>query len=326
MKKITALLLLTLIVGMLASCSLFSEEDEGTVRVGYMSGPTAIGMAKLIGDNKDSGKYSFKKYENTTLAKADLAAGNIDIICLPTNEAVAYYSAVDGEAKILAVNCLNSLFYISRGNEAVTSLSDLEGKTIYTCKNGTPRIILEYILEKAGIDATVSTNIDGKEILTPAMLSEQAVNGSIPNAVMPEPVVTSTILTVNSSAASDDLKWSSKINFSAEWESICETPMTMGCIIASGEFINKSKKALDSFLDEYKASVEYIGNAENLDSAANYIVETGIMGAAPAAKKTLTNLSGAIVYIDGEQMKNALIGFYSAIGVSLPADSFYYEK
>jgi hypothetical protein len=73
-------------------------------------------------------------------------------------------------------------------------------------------------------------------------------------------------------------------------------------------------------------SVEYIGNSDNLDSAANYVVETGVMAAAPAAKMALKNLGSAISYIDGENMKNSLIGFYNALGIALPSDDFYYEK
>ena len=47
------------------------------------------------GDGKPGGtegneKYKFTKYENTKLATADLLAGNIDVICLPTNEAANY--------------------------------------------------------------------------------------------------------------------------------------------------------------------------------------------------------------------------------------------
>ena len=50
------------------------------------------------------------------------------------------------------------------------------------------------------------------------------------------------------------------------------------------------------------------------------------MGAAKPAELALKNLSGAIAYIDGADMKKALEGFYTAIGVALPADEFYYEK
>lgn len=340
MKRIIALIIsLTLILTTLASCNLWQNgntpPDQVKIRIGYMAGPTGMGMAKLVADNggleNGNDKYSFTKYADTNTAKADLAAGKIDIICLPTNEAAMYYSKVDNNAKVLAVNCLNSLYLVSSAASTISptptglSLSDFEGKTIYTCKNGTPRIVLEYILKEAGINATVSYEIDGKEILTPADLSAQVIAGNIPNAVMPEPIVTTVVL---KTAANSDMNriYVPVIDLADEWAKISDTPVTMGCIVASGDFVKNHEDALDAFLADYKVSVDYIGNPDNLDSAANYVVETGVMGAAPAAKMALTNLGSAISYIDGEEMKGALVAFYSAIGVALPANDFYYEK
>ena len=97
---------MALILTALTSC--WSSEPDTKVRVGYMAGPTGMGMAKLISDNggleNGNDKYTFTKYADTTVAKYDFANGNIDIICLPTNEAAAYFNEVDSNAKILAIN------------------------------------------------------------------------------------------------------------------------------------------------------------------------------------------------------------------------------
>ena len=334
MKKFIAALLLIALTLTLAACTPNNQEppEQVKIRVGYMTGPTGMGMAKLISDNggleNGNERYSFKKYADTTEAKADLAAGNIDVICLPTNEAAQYYAKIDSSAKVLAINCLNSLYLVANADtdtESEITLEYFEGKTIYTCKNGTPRMVLEYILKEAGINATVSYSVDGKEIVTPADLSAQVIAGNIPNAVMPEPIVTNVIL--NTSSNSDTSKiYSVKIDLADEWEKISDTPITMGCIVADGDFARDHKDLLGAFLAEYKLSVEYISNTENIDSAANYVVETGVMGAAPAAKKALLNLGNSISYLDGEDMKTALIAFLDALGISKPDDNFYYEK
>ena len=333
MKKIIAtLLLLTISLLAFASCGIFqsnanSDEQTQKIRIGYMAGPTGMGMAKLIGDNggleNGNEKYSFTKYADTKAATADLAAGNIDVICLPTNEAAAYFNTVDSGIKVLAINCLNSLFLLTDKNTSVTSLKDLEGQTIYTCKNGTPRTVLEYIVNQLGINVTVSYEYDGKEILTPADLSAQVVAGNLPNAVMPEPLVTSSLLSIQKNG-NTEIAYTVDVNLTSEWEKISSTPVAMGCIVANSDFVEKNPTVIEAFLSEYKASVEYIGNPENLDSAANYVVETGVMAAVPAAKKALTNLGSAISYIDGNDMKETLVAFYTAIGVKLPADEFYY--
>lgn len=338
MKKIFALILVAiLLTGILSSCfptdtpPIPTPDEKVQIRIGYMAGPTGMGMAKLIHDNggiKGNDKYTFKKYADTNAAKQDLAAGNIDVICLPTNEAALYVEKVDSTAQVLAINCLNSLYMLMNKNTRYTSLEELSGQSpyiLYTCKNGTPRKIIEYIVEKMEIDAVVSYEIDGKEILTPADLSAMVIAGKIPNAIMPEPLVTSTLLQVNNTPY-DHLHWGVKVDLSNEWSKISDTPLAMGCLLADGDFAKDHKSSLDAFLEEYKASVEYIGNPDNLDSAAEYVVETEVMAAAPAAKMALQNLGSSISYIDGADMKKALIDFYTAIGVSLPSDEFYYEK
>ena len=338
MKKIISLILLTLLTfGLLTSCFPKNggnndqngniEQERKPVRIGYLTGPTGMGMAKMIIDNNGlnggNEKYTFTKYADTQAAKMDLAAGKIDVICLPTNEAALYQSKVDSDAKILAVNCLNSLFLISNeANQSPVSLKDFEGKTIYTCKNGTPRIVLEFILKELSINAEVSYTVDGKDMVTPADVSAQILAGNIPNAVLPEPLISTAIIKTSTT----DTKYFKAVDLSDEWAKISDTPITMGCLVADGDFVKENKYSIDLFLNEYKASVEYISNPDNADSAADYIQKTTIIPALPIAKSALANLDGSIVYLDGSDMKNALIAFYSATNVALPDESVYYEK
>lgn len=324
MKKIIAtLLLLTTALFAFGSCQ--PEENEQTkIRIGYMSGPTGMGMAKLIHDNggtAGNNKYEFKSYTDSALAKADLTKGDIDIICIPTNEALAYYNAADKNVRVLAVNCLNSLYVITNEETAPASLADLEGKTIYTCKNGTPKIILDYIINALELNITVSTNINGTDMNKPADVSAQVIAGTLPYAVIPEPIITSSMLQNNSYKVAIDLadEW-------AKIPALTNTPVAMGCVVSTKDFIENNKASLDAFLAEYKSSIEFVSNKENLETAANYVAEAGIMAKAAPAKKALANLGDAIAYIDGAEMKTTLNAFYKAIGMPNPVDEFYYAK
>ncbi len=326
MKKITALLLILA----LATLALFScaEKDDTQIRIGYMAGPTGMGMAKLVNDNggleAGNEKYAFTKYTDTKLATADLTAGKIDVICLPTNEAATYY-AKDNNITVLAINTLGSLYLLSDKNTTITSFDELNGKTIYTCKNGTPKIILEYLLEAAGVNATVSYTVDNKEVLTPNQLGEMLIAGKVDIAVVPEPIVTSSMLKIKSNGDAN-ISYSIDLNLNDVWNAECETALTMGCIVASKSFVSEHSGVIKAFLAEYKESIEYINSPENIDTAADYVVKTGVMQAVPAAKSALKNLNGSIAYIDGKEMKEALVGFYTAIGIQSPNDEFYYAK
>ncbi len=318
MKKLIALILVTtLSIFAFVSCGGNDDDKNGDtvkINIGVMSGPTGMGMAKLMNDaGEDSEKYSFEIYSAPTNATADLASGELDMLCLPTNTAAALANKQSDYITVLAINTLGSLYLLTDGDTTITSISDLEGKTIYaSVPTSTTGPIIEYLLEANGVNANAEFEADHDALVT------KIVDGTASIAILPEPKVTQA-LTKNSSYSID-------LNLSTEWSKVSDTPLTMGCIVVRNEFLENNKAAVDSFLAEYKASIEYINNSENLSSAAQMIVDEEIVGALPLATKALNNLYGSIVYLDGNEMKSALENFYTAIGLQLPSDSFYYEK
>jgi len=173
-------------------------------------------------------------------------------------------------------------------------------------------------VEALKLDITVSYSYGGKELVTPADVQAQVIAGNLPYAVIPEPIVTAAL-------AKSSKTYSVDIDLGDEWNKISSTPVTMGCIVSTAEFVKNNKRAVDYFLDEYEDSVEFIGDKENVEIASNIVAETKIMGAAPLAKKALLNLGDAIDYLDGDDMKYALESFFSAINIKLPDDDFYYD-
>ena len=338
-KLISLLLILTLGIASLVSCSLGNENDDGddtVIRVGFMEGPTGMGMAKLIHDNgglEGNAKYQFTKFKDVKDATAALMAGSVDVACLPTNNAATIYNTKDGAAQVLALNCLNSLFVMTKTGTQLTSIEELEGQTIYTISNGTPKAILEYALSQKGINATISTKVmingNEKDLVQPSDLASALINGAVDIALVPEPVATAAPLQIKSQ--NKDYTYNVVIDLASVWSDISDTPVAMGCIVGRTDFVSENKDAVNAFLDEYKASIEYVGNKDNLDTSATLIVEATVLGAVPAAKKSLTNLLNAISYKDGSEMKSILNAFLGTlntnlIGGKLPDDNFYYQK
>jgi NitT/TauT family transport system substrate-binding protein len=300
-----------------------------------MNGPTGMGMAKLIHDNggvEGNEKYQFVKYSDAALATADLKDGKVDMACIPTNTAATIYNKL-GNINVLALNCLNSLFVMTKTGVEINSISDLEGKTIYTIQNGTPAVILRYLLAESNVNATVKTTIgegeNEKVIAAPTDLAPLLIAGKVDIALVPEPVATAAPLKIASQ--NKNYTYTVAINLTDAWGEISSSPVAMGCIVGNKNFVTNNKSAVDSFLAEYKQSIEYISTPENLETAAQFIVDAGVLDAAPAAKKSLINLGSAIAYSDGENMKKILVDFYNAIGINLiggklPDDEFYYGK
>lgn len=340
MKKLIALILtLALFTLSFASCNKKQGDDAGAdetvIRIAYMNGPTGMGMAKLIHDNggvEGNEKYEFIKYSDAALATSDLKEGKVDMACIPTNTAATLYNKTES-IKVLALNCLNSLFVMTKTGVSIEEFSDLEGKTIYTISNGTPAAILKYLLEESDVNATVKTSVgegeNEKDLTSPNDLAAQLIAGNIDIALVPEPVATAAPLKIASQ--NKDFTYTVAINLTDAWSEISDSPVAMGCIVANKNFVTEHKGLVDAFLEEYKQSIEYVANSANLDSSAAFVVEAGVLDALPAAKKSLTNLGSAVAYRDGAEMKSTLVDFYNAIGLNLiggklPGDEFYYEK
>ena len=314
-KTISLLLLLTMALTLLVSCNLPGGEPERTkINIGVMSGPTGMGMAKLMNDaGSDSELYSFEIYSSPNDAVADLAAGTLDMLCLPTNTAANLANKQDDYISVIAINTLGSLYLLTDENTEVNSMADLEGKTIYaSVPSSTTGPIINYLLEQYDVNATVEFEADHDALVAKVATGEASI------VVLPEPKVTAA--TIKNPSYSIDL------NLSEEWSNVTDTPLTMGCIVVRNDFLNENKSTVDAFLADYKASIEYIDNKSNLDSSAQMIFDAGILPQLPIAKKSLANLFGSIAYLDGADMKAALCGFYEAIGLTSPTDEFYYEK
>ena len=338
MKKLIALILtLALLTLSFAACNRekTDETDNTVIKIAYMNGPTGMGMAKLIHDNggvDGNEKYQFIKYSDAALATSDLKEGKIDMACIPTNTAATLYNKTDS-IKVLALNCLNSLYIMTKTGVSIEDLSDLEGKTVYTISNGTPAAILRHLLAESDVNATVRTSMgegeDEKELTSPNDLAAQLIAGKIDIALVPEPVATAAPLKIASQGK--EYTYSVAINLTNAWGDVSTSPVAMGCIVANKNFVNEHKTLVDSFLAEYESSIDFVAAPQNLELAAQYVVDAGVLDALPAAKKSLTNLGSAIAYYDGARMKTTLVAFYNAIGLDLiggrlPDDEFYYAK
>ena len=316
-KLISSILLVIFALTMLVACgggNNNSTAGDVKINIGVMAGPTGMGMAKLMSDaGENSDKYSFEIYSAPTNATADLASGALDMLCLPTNTAATLANKQSDFITVLAINTLGSLYLLTDENTEIKSIKDLEGQTIYaSVPSSTTGPIINYLLEANGVNATIEFEADHDALVA------KVQDGSASIVVLPEPKVTAALVKNNT--------YSIDLNLSTEWEKVSVTPLTMGCIVVRNDFLKAHKETVDNFLKEYKASIEYINNPENLDSAAQMIVDGGVIPQLPIAKKSLQNLYGSIAYLDGADMKFALENFYTVIDLKLPDDKFYHEK
>lgn len=304
MKKLIAMVMALLMLTAGAA-------QADALRIGVMSGPTGMGMAQLM--SLDNEAYCFEIYSAPTDATADLASGALDLLCLPTNTAANLANAKENYVSVLAVNCLGTLYLLTDSTMVVSSIADLAGQTIYAgVATSTTGPILSAIFEKNGVDVTVEWEADHDAVVA------RMLQGEIHAAVLPEPKTTVALTKAEG--------WQVALNVSAEWDKVIESRLPMGCIVARNEAITADKAAVDQFLADYQASIDFIAAAENRQESAQMIADAGILPAAGVAMKALANLDGSIVYEDGEQMQADLTAFYDIIHVKQPDAAFYYAE
>ncbi len=333
MKKFLSLVLcLLMVAAVFAGCtgntadvsSDVTPAEKTTVRLAGMKGPTTMGLVKLLDEN-DKGETA-NNYEFSLKGAADeitplLTKGELDIAAVPANLASVLYNKTEGGITLLAVNTLGVLYIVEKG-DTVKAVSDLAGKTIYaTGKGTTPEYSLRYILTANGInpdtDVTIEWMGEAAEVVTKIAQTEGAI------AMLPQPYVT----VAGTKIA--DLRVALDLN--SEWDMVTsDSMMVTGVVVARTEFVKNNKKAVDKFLKEYKASINYVN--ENVEEAATLIEKIGIVEKAAIAQKALPGCN--LKYLDGDDMKNAVGGYLqvlydnnpAAVGGKLPDDGFYYAK
>lgn len=313
MKRAISALVLLALVAMLAVPG-FCETTA--VRVGALTGPTAMGMAQLLDE---------PEYTPTIVGTADelmprILQGEVDIAAVPANLAATLYQKTQGGVTVLAVNVLGVLYIGELGGDTVQSVADLKGKTLLaTGKGATPEYFLRYILTQNGLDPDKDVAIQWKSEPSEVVALLNAKGSGI--AMLPQPYVT---------AAGNQLGEDFRIalSVSEEWEKLeSDSLCTTAVVLAQTAFVQAHPEQVEAFLQQLSDSVQWVNDQPQ--EAAALCEQLGIIKAG-IAQKAIPGCN--LVCITGNEMKQALSGCLEviydqnpkAVGGSLPGDDFYY--
>lgn len=306
------------------------DEDENddkpnekvSINVSVLNGTTGFGMAHLMAQS-DAGNatnsYNFKVETDATLIVSGLLAGSIDMAALPTNAAANVYNKSNGKVQVLAINTLGVL-YLAQKNGQISSINELEGKTIYVPAQN-PMFIAKHIFDSNNLDVT----LDSTTYSTPAALQSAVIAGQVEYAILPQPVITAAI----AGAKKANINYSIALDLTKEWNKIPNSKeLVQGCIVVRKDFANKNPDAIKAFLAEYEASINYLNT--NVKEAAELIVQYKIFANASVAEKAIPSCN--VTFMIGNDMKNAMKSFIEAmykiapasVGNKLPSEDFYY--
>lgn len=342
-KKITSMLLIAVIAVGISACSPEKEpveppvetpaekpietpeasEPSTPINIAVLKGPTGMGMAKLIEDtaSQDNPTYTFSAHSSPDELVGKIINKEIDIAALPTNLASVIYNKTEGQIQLVAVNTLGVLQLLD-STGTIKDVEDLRGKSISASGKGTvAEYALTYILKSNGIDPEKDITIDYS--LAHEELSAAVASGDVGIALLPQPHATTAIM------KNQDVKIA--LDLTEEWDKLdSKSQLAMGCIVANKGFLEANKERVDTFLEAYASSVSWVN--QNPESAGELVEKYEILGNKTVAAKAIPYSS--IVYVDGEDAKDMLQGFFQvlfdlnpkALGGKLPDDAFYYKK
>ena len=292
-------------------------DPELPVRVMTLNGTTGFGMAGLIVDAAEGNaalNYDFSVETDASNITAALVSGDVDIAALPTNAAAALYNKTGGKVQVLALNTRGVLYVVSDGSEEVSSLQDLDGKTVYVPAQN-PTFIFRTLCDAAGVNVTIDNTY-----AQPADLNTAAASGEVALAVLPEPMVTI--------ARAQNTALSPVLDVTAEWDKVF-TPgsLVQGCVVVRTAFAAEYPAETKAFLEEYGKSVALL--EEDPAAAAQAIEACGIFAKAAVAEKAIPRCN--LCFITGADMQAALSAFLEtmaasapeSIGGAVPAEDFY---
>ena len=301
--------------------------DTPAVRFMALSGPTGVGASWLMDNYSPENRFDGMPFvlestivtDNQEVTNA-LINGDTDIAAIATNAAANLYAKSDGAIQVLAVNTLGVLYILEKG-DAVHSIADLAGKTLYApsnTKGANPEHILNHLLEGNGVDPS-DVNI---EWLTPQEITAKMTSSDAGICMLPVPAATA--LMVKDSSVRE------AISLSDAWQDLEGSPLPMGCVVARTEYIEENPLGVEAFLAAYEKSIDYISDPANSADASALVAQYGFAPNDKVAAKAIPQCS--LTFVTGQDMRTMLEDYYTilfqvepkSIGGGLPYDSFYY--
>ena len=321
-KRFWSLIILVGVLLGITGCGTPHRQEPAEIRIGCMKGPTAIGMIHLLADS-EAGE-TMNHYEYTIAGTADeistaLIKGDMDIAAVPCNLASVLYNKTEGEIVTVAVNTLGVLYLVEAG-EAIETVTDLKGRTIYSIGQGTtPEYTLRFLLTSAGLNPDTDVDIQYKseapEVLAAMNQNPEAI------AMLPQPYTTV--------ALKGNESYRIALDVTKEWEKLTQGTVVTGVLVARKEFLETQAEAFENFMKEYEESTESAN--QEVETTAQLLEQFDVFKAA-IAKQAIPYCN--VTFLQGQEMKTKAMGYLKvlydqnpkAVGGKLEEGMFYIEE
>jgi|GEM_PF-2480854 len=231
-----------------------SKLEQLAVGVHSWPGGGMIYIGDKLGYFKEAGiGLDIKKIENFDTKRTSLIGGTIDVDIANTMDQLVIYGENDFPAQVIGVSDESVGGDGLVGKENITSLKDLEGKTVAFAEASPSDFFLRYILAKNGVDIS---KVKLKPVADPQIAGNAVIAGQVDAAVTYEPYL----------SQAEDTEGLKMISSTKEFPTLIP-----GLLIANGDKVNKQPELYTKFLTAWFKSVDYYNS--NREEAFKIISE-----------------------------------------------------
>ncbi len=283
------------------------DRGESKLKLAAPSGSGGLAFLKLEIDRGYA--YTLVNKGVASSQVAEMLKNNQASVGAVTLEDAAKLSA-ETDIKILAVNAYLKLTLLQKG-EAITEISDINGKTVYATGEGT---YIQYFIEEIIAENSFRCDI---VYLDSAELTQKAKAGEIDFCIMTEPEA--------SGVAAENTEMKRVLDFTALTKK--EFAPVQNCIVARADYVEANPEIIKEFLTHIETNSNFIKTETGAMYSAEVFTQRGYYSDQQLALKAIN--AGGTTYVEGEEMKTVIEDNLDIIGRANPeipavAEDVYY--
>ena len=309
----------------LVPCMFASGKKDKELKVAVKRGENAVPFAYLCENKPKLGKdirFALSVCDDYSDVLAQMLGEGVPLGILPLEAAVKVFNRDAASLVALGV-CENGNTFLLSKNAGLTALTQLKGKTVASCQEGSASdYVARYLLKKAGLSIGEGAEMIKIDYSLPLAGMTAALNaGDVHYAFMPEPYATV--------AEIKGRKIVRNIEFQKEYAAVeSGEPFPAFLLVANAAYMEENKDCVKIFLDAYKKAVAWtVGKAPRAAVLAQKY-ELGMM--APVVANSIPHASYTWLFAsEARKSIEAVLTICldanpDSIGGKLPDETFYY--
>jgi len=322
-KKLFTYIQAILVIIILSSC-IRPNQDDGTIDILTLKGPSAMSMLYLIDQLKelDGIQVRHEILNEPMQIRARMLREEPEMALLPTNMAANLFNK--GVPYLVAAIPVWGTLELFGKDSTIKNWDDLRGKRVHIMAKGmTPDILFRFLAKENNLDPDEDIILD-YSFPTHSDLANAVIAGLADIAVLSEPLVTM--------VRRENKKVKVLLNLEKEWNKVfsAELALPQTSLVVKSSFATENPDLIISYIKKYQEYCSKVVN--NPTAAAPLAVSYNILPDEQTAAQSIPGCNMRVVpsWQAKDRINEYLQVFYNfdpeSIGGKMPDETFFFKK